>query len=92
MEKVVEYTLNDFNPLEIDSIFEVYESNQSYFVLSGGAPATIKTIHENREEIPPIRIVDLNIIKSSSFIKTLLGLSIMSKSILMKMPHTLDYS
>lgn len=53
MEKSLEYTLNNFNPKDIDSIFKVYESNEPYFILSGGVPATLNTIHENIEEVPP---------------------------------------
>ena len=74
MEKVVEYTLNDYNPLEIDSIFKVYESNQPYFILSGGAPATIKTIHENREEIPPNTAPRFKHYKVIKFHKDIIGI------------------
>lgn len=53
MEILGEYALSDVDISNIDEIFEIYSSNEEYFILSGGSPATVDNIHQDMKEGPP---------------------------------------
>lgn len=53
MLKEQPYSLIDFKEDDLDLVFGIYKSNEAYFLMSGGAPATIKTIRENLDALPP---------------------------------------
>lgn len=53
METLGKYDLSDVDILNIDEVFKIYSSNEEYFILSGGSPATIENIHLDIKDIPP---------------------------------------
>lgn len=53
METLGKYSLSDISILNIDEVFKIYSSNEEYFILSGGYPATIENIHRDIKDLPP---------------------------------------
>lgn len=53
MEKLGRYDLRNVNISNIDEVFKIYLSNDDYFILSGGSPATIENVYLDIKDIPP---------------------------------------
>lgn len=53
MEMLGEYSLSDVDNQSIGEIFKIYSSNDEYFILSGGSPATMDNIDRDMKEVPP---------------------------------------
>lgn len=53
MQTIKEYILENVDSSSINEILKIYLSNDEYFILSGGTPATVDNIYQDMKESPP---------------------------------------